>query len=70
MVLQSFFGAMLTSPPHARFPVMLVFMLSVAACFAGGGYGYAAIPSEAATPGTDGLTCRSNDVGNERQVSV
>lgn len=51
MVLQSFFGAMLTSPAHARFPVMLVFMLSVAACFAGGGYGYATIPS-GATPGT------------------
>ena len=42
IVLQSFFGAMLTSPSHARVPVVLVFALSVAACFGAGGYGYAA----------------------------
>ena len=41
IVLQSFLGTMLTSPPHARAPVVLVFALSVAACFAGGGYGHA-----------------------------
>ena len=39
---KSFFGAMLTSPSHARVPVVLVFALSVAVCFGAGGYGYAA----------------------------
>lgn len=41
IVLQSFFGTMLTSPPHARMSIILVFALSGAACFAGGGYGAA-----------------------------
>ncbi len=41
IVLQSFVGAMLTSPSHARLPIIFVFAISVAACFAGGGYGYA-----------------------------
>lgn len=41
IVLQSFIGAMLTSPPHAKAPITLVFAISVGACFAAGGYGYA-----------------------------
>lgn len=41
IVLQSFVGATLTSPPHARATVILTFAISVGACFAGGGYGYA-----------------------------
>lgn len=51
IVLQSFLGAILLSPVHARFPVMLVFLLSVATCFAGGGYGYAAV-ARGASAGT------------------
>lgn len=41
IVMQMFFGAVLTSPAHSIFPIVLLFALSAAACFAGGGYGYA-----------------------------
>ena len=44
VVLQSFFGAVFTSPAHARFPVLLTLALSIAACYAGGGYGHAGSP--------------------------
>jgi len=46
VVLQFFVGAMLTCPVHAVFPITLVFLFSVAACFAAGGYGLAAAPRE------------------------
>ncbi len=49
LVLEAFFGAMTTSPPHARLPIVLAFALSVAACFGGGGYGYAASPDSASS---------------------
>lgn len=41
VVMQAFFGAVLTSPVHSLVPIGLTFALSTAACFAGGGYGYA-----------------------------
>ncbi|HWP17966.1 MAG TPA: hypothetical protein VNO84_02435 [Burkholderiaceae bacterium] len=41
VVMQTFFGAVLTSPVHSYFPIALAFVISTAACFAGGGYGYA-----------------------------
>lgn len=41
MVLQTFFGAVATSPPHARVSVILAFIISVAICFAAGGFGAA-----------------------------
>jgi hypothetical protein len=41
IVMQTFFGAVLTSPLHSLVPIGLAFALSTAACFAGGGYGYA-----------------------------
>lgn len=41
MISQSFIFAMITSPSHARAPIILMFVVSISICFASGGYGYA-----------------------------
>lgn len=41
LVLQLFFAALLSSPQYARATIVPVFIISIAICFAAGGYGYA-----------------------------